>query len=38
MTNVDADPEAVAVGTRVRATFVETDDPDVAVPVFVPAE
>ena len=38
MTNVDADPEAVAVGTRVRATFVETDDPDVAVPVFVPVE
>ena len=38
MTNVDADPEAVGVGTRVRVEFVDTDDPDVAVPVFVPDE
>ena len=35
LTNVDADPESVEVGTRVRARFVETEE-DVAVPVFEP--
>jgi hypothetical protein len=38
MTNVDADPDAVAVGTRVRVRFVDTGDEDVAVPVFEPVE
>jgi hypothetical protein len=38
MTNVDADPETVEVGTRVEVVFVETDDEDVAVPVFRPVE
>jgi hypothetical protein len=36
MTNVDAEPDAVEVGTRVRARFVETEENDVAVPVFEP--
>lgn len=38
MTNVDADPSAVEIGTRVEARFVETDESDVAVPVFVPVD
>ncbi len=38
MTNVHAAPEDVAVGTRVTVSFVETEEPDVAVPVFEPAE
>jgi uncharacterized OB-fold protein len=38
MTNVRANPEEVAVGTRVEVRFVETeDDADVGIPVFVPA-
>ncbi|WP_205254374.1 OB-fold domain-containing protein [Halorubellus sp. JP-L1] len=36
MTNVHADPDDVAVGTRVEVTFVDTEEPDVAIPVFVP--
>lgn len=38
MTNVDADPEDVEIGTRVEARFVDADDADVAVPVFVPVD
>ena len=38
MTNVDAAPEAVEVGTRVEVAFVETDDEDVAIPLFRPVE
>ena len=38
MTNVRADPEAVEVGTRVAVEFVDTEDEDVAIPVFVPEE
>jgi hypothetical protein len=36
LTNVDAGPESVDVGTRVRARFVETGEENVAVPVFEP--
>lgn len=36
MTNVDVDPSAVEIGTRVAVRFVDTDESDVAVPVFVP--
>ena len=37
MTNVRADPEDVAVGTRVRVEFVDTETEEaVAIPVFVP--
>lgn len=35
---VDCDPDAVSVGTSVEAEFVPTEDDDVAVPVFTPAE
>lgn len=38
MTNVDADPSAVEIGTRVAVRFVDVDDSDVAVPVFVPVD
>jgi uncharacterized OB-fold protein len=38
LTNVDADPEAVAVGMRVEVTFAGTDVEDVAVPLFEPVE
>ncbi|MBS3761597.1 MAG: OB-fold domain-containing protein, partial [Halodesulfurarchaeum sp.] len=38
LTNVRADPDDVAVGTRVAVTFVETAEPDVAIPVFEPAQ
>ncbi len=38
MTNVDADPEAVEIGRRVEVVFVETDDEDVAIPLFRPVE
>jgi uncharacterized OB-fold protein len=36
LTTVRADPDAVAVGTRVAASFVDTDEPAVAIPVFEP--
>ena len=38
MTNVDADPDDVEIGTRVEARFVDVADTDIAVPVFVPVE
>lgn len=39
MTNVvDADPEALDVGTRVEVEFVPTEADGVAVPVFAPTE
>ena len=38
VTNVHADPDQVDVGTRVTVSFVDTAEPDVAVPVFVPVE
>jgi uncharacterized OB-fold protein len=38
LTNVHADPDQVDVGTRVTVTFVDTAEPDVAVPVFVLVE
>ena len=34
LTNVRADPDDVAVGDRVAVSFVETEEPDVAIPVF----
>lgn len=33
---VDADPEDISVGTRVRAKFVPSEAEDIAVPVFTP--
>jgi uncharacterized OB-fold protein len=37
MTNITGcDPDSVAIGMRVRADFVRTDD-DLGVPRFVPA-
>ncbi len=38
MTNVDADPEDVEIGTRVDVRFVDTDASDVAIPVFTPVD
>ncbi|WP_254533853.1 Zn-ribbon domain-containing OB-fold protein [Natrinema gelatinilyticum] len=38
MTNIDADPENVSVGTHVEVQFVDTEDEDVSIPVFVPVE
>lgn len=38
MTNLFADPEAVDIGTRVEVQFVDTEELDVAVPIFVPVE
>ncbi|MFC6989698.1 Zn-ribbon domain-containing OB-fold protein [Haloplanus sp. GCM10025708] len=39
MTNVqDVDPDDVEVGLAVEARFVPTEEENVAVPVFVPAE
>lgn len=38
MTNIDAEPEDVAIETRVEVEFVATEDEDIAVPVFVPVE
>lgn len=36
MTNIDADPEDVEIGTRVAVDFVEAKDGDIGIPVFVP--
>ena len=36
MTNIDADPEDVEIGTRVEVQFVDTAEEDVAIPVFIP--
>jgi uncharacterized OB-fold protein len=38
LTNVDAEPEAVEIGTRVEVCFAETDTEDVAIPLFRPVE
>lgn len=38
MTNIDAEPEAVEIGTRVEVFFAETDTEDVAIPLFRPVE
>lgn len=38
MTNVTADPETVEVGTRVAVRYVDTEEEDVAIPVFRPTE
>lgn len=35
---VDADPADVSVGTPVDVRFVPTDEDDVAIPVFAPAD
>jgi len=34
MTNVDADPSAVEIGTRVTVEFRDVDDEEIAIPVF----
>ena len=36
MTNIDADPESVEIGTHVAVDFVEAKDGDIGIPVFVP--
>lgn len=38
MTNVMADHDAVEVGTPVAVEFVETKEPEIAIPVFVPID
>ena len=38
LTNIDAEPEAVDVNTRVAVRFVMTKDDTVAIPVFEPVE
>jgi uncharacterized OB-fold protein len=39
LTNIrGCDPEAVHIGMDVEATFVETDEPDIAIPVFEPTD
>lgn len=38
MTNIDANPEDIEIGTRVEVRFVDTEEEDVAIPVFVPIE
>ena len=35
---VDCDPEDVEVGTPVEVRFEDTEEPDVAIPVFEPSE
>lgn len=37
-TLVDCDLDDVEIGTDVAATFVPTEDPDVAIPVFEPVD
>lgn len=36
LTNIDADPAEVAIGSRVEVRFVDAADSDIAIPVFVP--
>lgn len=36
LTNVHADPDEVAIGDRVAVEFVETEEPDIGIPVFEP--
>ncbi len=38
MTNLIADPEDIEIGGRVEAEFVETEQENVAIPVFSPIE
>ncbi|MFB6310171.1 MAG: Zn-ribbon domain-containing OB-fold protein [Salinirussus sp.] len=38
MTNVIADPDDVEIGTRVEVDFIETDEPDIGIPVFSPSD
>jgi uncharacterized OB-fold protein len=38
MTNVKADPDVIEIGTRVKVKFVETNETDIGIPVFVPVE
>jgi uncharacterized OB-fold protein len=34
---VDADPQNISIGTRVRAKFIRNEAGDIAVPVFTPS-
>lgn len=36
MTNFNAGPNEADIGTHVMVRFVETDEEDIAIPVFVP--
>lgn len=36
ITNIDADPDEIEIGSRVRVKFVDTDHEDVGIPVFEP--
>ncbi|APX97174.1 Zn-ribbon domain-containing OB-fold protein [Natronorubrum daqingense] len=38
LTNLDCDPEALDIGTRVEVRFVSLESADAAIPVFVPLE
>lgn len=38
MTNVIADPDDVEIGTRVEVDFIETEEPDIGIPVFSPSD
>ncbi|MHB9287943.1 hypothetical protein ACKVMT_12990 [Halobacteriales archaeon Cl-PHB] len=39
LTNVrNCDPDDVAVGMAVEVAFVDTEDPDVSIPVFEPVD
>jgi uncharacterized OB-fold protein len=38
MTNILADPDAIEIGDRVTADFVQTEDEDVGIPVFRPVD
>lgn len=34
----DSDPDDIEIGTQVEAAFIDTQEDDIAVPVFVPVE
>lgn len=36
LTNIDADPADVEIGTRVEVRFVGTEQADIAIPIFEP--
>ncbi|UHQ96122.1 hypothetical protein HYG82_22630 (plasmid) [Natrinema halophilum] len=38
MTNIDVNSEEVAMGRRVAVQFVDTEDENVSIPIFVPRE
>ncbi|SEH17268.1 hypothetical protein SAMN04487967_3096 [Natronorubrum sediminis] len=38
LTNLDCEPDAVEIGTRVEVRFVSLKSADAAIPVFVPLE